>query len=1069
MRNIISKNTIPQLAAVASILLFLLIVNSASLFAQSKNSDPNIIFNPALYEGLEYRMIGPHRGGRVTAVAGVPTNPPTLYFGGTGGGVWKTTSNGQEYENISDKYFTVGSIGAIAVAKSDPNIIYVGTGSACIRSNVSTGRGVYKSTDAGKSWKFIGLPEAGQIGAMVVNPDDPRSVYVAALGHPFGPNPERGVYLTRDGGESWQRVLFVSDSTGAVDLAMNPDNPHEIYAAMWRAERRPWTIISGGVESGIYMTTDGGDDWTKITEGLPQGVVGKISVSISPKNTDRVYALVEAPNEQGGLYRSDDAGESFQFINSQKSLMYRPFYYTHIDADPNDENTVYVSNEGFFKSVDAGSSFVRIRTPHGDNHDMWIHPDNSDFLFQANDGGVNVSLNGGKTWTGQYNQPTAELYHVVVDNQIPYWVYGEQQDNSTIMVPSIPPTSSRPISPMQNWYAVAGCETGPIAVHPDNPNIVYGGCKGRFSRYNHETGQEQQYWVYPHFNYGHAASEMPYRFQRTSPIELSPHNPKVIYHTSQYVHKTTNEGQTWEIISPDLTANEPDKQGYSGGPITRDITGEEIYSSIYQLRESLHEEGVLWVGSNDGLVHISRDGGRNWQNITPKGLPSGGRVQTIDPSPHKPGKALVAIYRYMLDDWSPYIYSTNNYGKNWQLLTDGKNGLPADQPTRVVREDPDREGLLYAGTEFGLFVSFDDGAHWQTFQLDLPATPVTDIKVHRKDLVLSTMGRSFWILDDVTPLHQINQKVASANSNLYQPRDTYRMRWSSRGGSSAPEYPPNGVMIHYYFANEPKDRVTLEILDAKENLIRTFFSKTAEDKKRDSRQESMSQSRFGDQSEPGLSKKAGMHRFIWDLRYPGPIALEQGRSGGSGPLAVPGSYQVRLNVGKWSQTQSFEVLIDPRVAKDNVTLAHLREQFDLNSRTCDRISEARKAVIQIRSIRNQIDSFAKEFENGDEASLQARSVSEKLTMVEEELVQTKEGKVGAQLKPKLVRQLTYMYGMTTSADQKPGRDAYERLTDIEKTLAGHLTDLRKILDSDIKEFNAMLQTRGKERVIVEKD
>jgi len=1028
------------------------------LMAQEQSSDLNIVYSPKLYEGLDYRMIGPYRGGRVTAVTGVPGNPPTLYFGSTGGGIWKTTNNGRNYQNVSDKYFKVGSIGAISVSKSHPNIIYVGTGSACIRSNVSTGRGVYKSTDDGETWNFIGLPEAGQIGKMVVHPEDPDLVYVAVLGHAFGPNSERGVYRSKDGGETWKQVLFVSDRTGAVDLSMNPGNPNEIYACMWRAERKPWTIISGGKEGGVYKTVNGGDTWTRLTKGLPEAPIGKTAVSVSPTNPKRVYVLVEAPGEKRGLYRSDNSGQHFSLINSQKSLMHRPFYYTHVTADPKDENTVYVNNEGFFRSVNAGSTFTRVRTPHGDNHDMWINPENTDFLFQANDGGANVSLDGGKSWSEQYNQATAELYHVVVDNQFPYWVYGEQQDNSTIRVPSLPPVASRLISPKQFWLAVAGCETGPLAVHPLKPHIVYGGCKGRFSRYNGLTGQEMQYWVYPHFNYGHAASEMPFRFQRTSPIEISPHNPDVIYHTSQYVHKTTDEGQTWEIISPDLTAKPAGTQGYSGEPITRDITGEEIYSTIYAFRESLHEEGVLWAGTNDGLVHISRDGGQNWKNITPPDLPSGGRVQTMEPSPHAPGRALVAIYRYMLDDWSPYIYKTEDYGTSWKRLTDGTNGIPDDYPTRVIREDPARKGLLYAGTEFGMFVSFDDGKHWQSLQLDLPATPITDIKVHHNDLVLSTMGRSFWILDDVTPLHQLNEKVASSSAYLFKPRDTYRSRWPStrrRGDGATPEYPSNGVMIYYYLAKEGSEELIVDILDAAGDPVRSFSSDTTKIASRSDAEESF---RRRPLPKP-LSEKAGMHRFIWDMRYPDTAPLESLRAE-RGPLAVPGPYQVRLTIGDWSQTQNFELLIDPRVAADGVTVADLREQFDLNTRISDRISELRQAVLRIREVRSHLDSAATHSESSADIVAQAKSIRVKLTETEQALVQTEKGKVGAQLKPMLNRQLTYLYGMTTVADQKPGYDAGKRLEDIEKILALHLADLQDLLTEELPKLNIKLQARG---------
>jgi photosystem II stability/assembly factor-like uncharacterized protein len=1017
--------------------ILLLLIGSLSPHAHAQQpADPNIVINPKLFEGLDYRMVGPYRGGRVTTVTGVPGDPTMLYFGAVGGGVWQSDTYGRKWENITDGQMAVGSIGDIAVAASDPKIIYVGTGSASVRSNVSTGRGMYKSTDAGKTWTFSGLKEAGQIGEVVVHPMNPDLVYVAATGHIFGPNSERGVFRSKDGGNTWEHVLAHSDTVGAVDMVMNPENPNELYAALWRAERKPWTIISGGTEGGIYKTRDGGDTWTKLTIGLPEGLIGKIGLALSPTNPNRLYALVEAPDDQGGLYRSDNAGRSFRFINGQQSLTFRPFYYIYMTPDPQDENTVYVNNEGFFKSTDAGSTFVRIRVPHGDNHDLWIHPDDPSFLFQANDGGVNVSLNGGKTWSTQTNQATAELYHVVVDNQFPYWLYGEQQDNSTIMVPSLPPTAGRPLNPKSFWRRVAGCETGPIAVHPLDPNIVYGNCKGRFSRYNHRTGQEQHYWVYPHFNYGHQASEMPYRFQRTSPIEISPHNPNVIYHASQYLHKTTDEGKTWETISPDLTANESDKQGYSGGPITRDITGEEIYSTIYQVRESLHEEGVIWVGSNDGPFHITRDGGNSWTDITPPDLPSGGRVQTIDPSPHQPGKAYYAVYRYMLDDWQPYIYKTEDYGTTWTVLTTGQNGIPADQPTRTVREDPDREGLLYAGTEFGMFISFDDGAHWQSLQFDLPATPVTDIRVHRKDLILSTMGRSFWIMDDLTPLHQLHDQLAANEIHLFKPRDTFRMRWSqtiSIDNGAAPEYPPFGALIHYYLPEDTDGEIKMDILDADHIAVLTYASDSTDT---DIRPAGMLR----------LPSKAGMHRIAWNLRYPGPIALEEGKSGGQGPMAVPGTYQVRLSIGEWTHAQSFELVMDPRIAADNVTMADLREQFGLNTRIRDRISELRLAVRKIRSVNESLDNVREE---GGTSAERAARISQELAKIEEALIQTRKGKVGANLKPMLMRQLTYLYGMITRADQKPGRDAHQRLQDIEVILERHLSDLKNVLDSDL--------------------
>lgn len=1022
------------------LLVIALAASSSPAFAQDTThvSDSNQVFDPAHFQALDYRMVGPHRGGRVTAVAGVPGTRPTLYMGSTGGGVWKSENNGLSYHNVSDGFFSVGSIGSIAVAPSDSNVVYVGTGSAGIRSNVSTGRGIYKSLDQGKTWIFMGLKEAGQMGEIAVHPEQPDILFVAALGHPFGPNPERGIFRSIDGGDTWENVLFVSDSTGGASIQINPQNPDEMYASMWRAERKPWTIISGGTESGVFKSVDGGDTWERLTNGLPGGIVGKIDLAVSPVNPQRVYALLEAPDGQGGLYRSDDAGESFEFINDQKSLVYRPFYYTHVHADPIDVDVVYVSNESFFKSTNAGETFSSISTPHGDHHALWINPLDNEYLFQGNDGGATVSLDGGKSWSSIYNQPTAEMYHVVVDNQFPYNLYGEQQDNTTIMVPSLPPTASPPLDPRQNWRAIAGCETGPIAVHPNNPNIIYGGCKGRFSRYNQATGQEKQYWVYPHFNYGHQASEMPYRFQRTAPIELSPHNPSVIYHASQYVHKTTNEGVNWTTISPDLTAYEPDKQGYSGGPITRDITGEEIYSAIYQVRESIHEEGVIWTGSNDGLLFVTRDGGEDWTNITPASLPPGGRVQTIDPSPHKAGTAYAAIYRYMLDDWAPYIYRTDDYGDSWTLLTDSTSGFPMDHPTRVVREDPERPGLLYAGTEFGMFVSFDDGDNWQPFQQNLPATPITDIRFQRGDMILSTMGRSFWIMDDLSPLRALNETVAAADNHLYAPSKSYRIRWfASRRAfdGAAPQYPDFGAPIYYALGSATEDVVSLEILAPDGAIVRRFTSDSTAVKEQEREDGMVHQYLKVPEPEISLSTEAGLHRLTWDLRHEGTAVLPPSTRGERGPMVAPGTYRARLTVGDWTSTASFEVALDPRVAEDEVSPADVEAQTILTLKVRDKISSLRRGVAQIRTLRDQLMS------DGEDAS---SSRLTELDRIENALIQTAEGKVGAQLKPKLMRQLTYLYGMLGRADQPPGEDAYLRLADIEVILNEHLEAIAKL-------------------------
>ncbi|MEJ2163615.1 MAG: hypothetical protein P8X60_09995, partial [Robiginitalea sp.] len=631
---------------------------------------------------LEYRNVGPYRGGRVTAVAGIVAQPGTFYFGATGGGVWKTADYGTSWMNISDGYFKTPSIGAISVAQNDPNVVYVGTGSDGLRSNVIEGKGMYKSIDAGKNWEEIGLENVGQIGGVRLHPMDYNTVYVAAIGKAFGPNPERGLYKTTNGGKSWKKMLFVSEKTGISDVELLPTNPNVVFAAAWKAERKPWTIISGGTpeEGGIYKSLDGGASWKKIQKGLPGELIGKIDIEVCPSDSRIVYALVEAPGKEGGLYKSLDQGESFEQVSSHNGIRTRPFYYTNIKVDPTNPDVIYAMATGYFKSEDGGKTWNRMRPPHGDNHDMWINPDNPDLFIQSNDGGANVTHNGGKTWSTQFNQPTAEIYQVEVDNQYPYWLYGGQQDNySTVSVPSMPPfgVQAQGLAYIQN---TGGCETGPAVPHPTNPDIVYSNCKGRFTVYNKRTGTEQSYYVGASNMYGHNPRDLKFRFQRVSPIHVSPHDSGVIYHTSQFVHKTTDEGRTWETISPDLTAFESDKQVISGAPITRDVTGEEFYSTIYAIRESPVQAGVIWVGANDGPVHVTRDGGQTWDEVTPKNLPPGGRVDAVEPSPHDPARAYIAVLRYQLGDAKPYIYRTENYGRNWTLLTDGKNGIPADYP-----------------------------------------------------------------------------------------------------------------------------------------------------------------------------------------------------------------------------------------------------------------------------------------------------------------------------------------------------------------------------------------------------
>ena len=1004
--------------------------------ALAQNTQRNTLssVDPGLFKGLRYRMVGPNRGGRVTAVTGVPSEPATFYMGVASGGVWKTTDAGQNWSPISDGKIPVGSIGAIEVAPSDPSVVYVGTGSDDIRSNVSIGRGVYRSIDGGQTWSFAGLRDVGQIGAVRVHPTNPDIVYVSATGNPFKPTPERGIYRTRDGGRTWQNVLFISDSTGASDVEMQPGNPSVLFAVMWRGQRKPWTIISGAREGGIYKTIDGGDHWTKLTAGLPNELVGKGNIAVTAANPNRLYLLYEA-RPGGGLYRSDDAGESWVLVNSQASLITRPFYYTTLAADPTNPDVVYGGAEGFFKSIDAGKTFRIFPTPHGDNHDMWINPRNDSIMIQANDGGANVSLNGGRTWSTQYNQPTAEIYQVYTDSEVPYRLYGAQQDNTTVIVPSLPLNSGQ----AEEWRTGPGCETGPIMPHPVNPDTVYGSCKGQFSRMSLRTGQEKQYWVGAQSLYGNVAQDLIYRFQRVSPMEISPWDPRTIYYGSQFVHRTTDEGVTWHKLSPDLTANDPKlRNAISGEPITRDMTGEEVYPTLYSIRESPVQRGVIWTGSNDGPFYVTRDNGLTWTNVTPKDLPPGGRVAMIEPSPRRAGTAYYAVYRYLLGDFAPYIYRTDDFGKTWTRLTNGTNGIPADDPTRVVREDPDRPGLLYAGTEFGMFVSFDDGAHWQSLELNLPVVPINDIKVFKKDLLVATQGRSFWILDDLTPLHQITTQVASAPLTLFKPRDAYRMRYQGGGGfgrgrgPGAPQYPAPGAMIDFYLG-QSGGPVTLDVLDETGKLVRSFSSEAGAAAESVAGGEEDDDTPRRARPAPRVPKEQGLNRFTWDLAYPGPRD-GAGRIGGGGPTAVPGRYQVRLTANGVTETEPLVVREDPRVAKDGVTLADLRDQFDHNMRVRDLVSDVNRAVSRLRDAQARFN----------ERTGAAADTLEKIRALEAKLI-TPPIRYST---PALQAHITYLYSMTNQADQRVGRDAKERYVLLRRELDGVVAQINQLLGPD---------------------
>jgi len=963
--------------------------------------------DPALFRGMQYRLVGHSRGGRVTTVTGVPSQPKTFYMGVASGGLWRTTNGGESWEPITDNKVPVGSMGSVVVANSDPNVIWLGTGSDGVRSNVSTGRGVYRSSDAGKTWEFKGLYNAGQIGAVRVHPTNPDVAWVAAYGDIFKPNTERGVFKTTDGGKTWKKTLYVSDSTGAMDVELQPGNPDVVFAWMNRIERKPWSIISGSREGGFYKSTDGGETWKRLqTTGLPRELIGKGNIAVTAANPNRLYALVEAlPG--GGLYRSDDAGENWQLVNSTPGLITRPFYYTSLGADPTNADVVYGGAETFYKSTDGGKTVAPFRTPHGDNHDIWINPNNGNTMIQSNDGGANVSFDGGKTWSSQDIQPTAEFYGVWLDNQFPYNLYMAQQDNSTYIVPSV--------NNVFNMAAVRvgpGCETGPIIPHPADDNLIHGNCKGQYSVMNVKAGVTKNYWIGAQSLYGNDGGDLMFRMQRTTPMATSPHDTKVIYYGSQYLHRSRNNGATWEKISPDLTAFPKCCQGGSGQPITRDVTGEEFYSTLYAITESSLEKGVIWTGSNDGPFSVTRDDGKTWTRVTPKELGEGGRVAWIDASPHRKGSAYFATYRYLLGDYKPYIYLTNDYGKSWKLLTDGTNGIAADNPVRVVREDPVREGLLYAGTEFGLYISFDNGAHWQPFNLNMPIIPINDIRVHRGDLVIATQGRAAWILDNIAPLQQLGPTTVSA-ATVFRPRDGFKTNVAQS---------LLGPTVDYYLPGESSDTVRIEITDAAGKVVNSFKSGVApiapprrrggED---DDPDESMMAGRGGRAPAYAegptmnlVTKKAGLNRFVWNMQHQNGLA------------APPGTYTAKVTIAGTTQTVPLRVRIDPRLAADGTTEADLQAQFAHNVKMREMVAEVNTLLARVRAAESKYKNASGA---AADTAKQVKEVSETLN--------TQPIRYG---KPGLQAHITYLAGMTARADQKVGQDALERYTFLRKEL-----------------------------------
>ena len=1020
--------------------------------ANKKTKETPFSYNEKLFNAMEWRSIGPFVGGRSDAVTGVSGKPNLYYFGSTGGGVWRTVDAGNSWENITDGFFG-GSIGAIAVSEWDNNVIYVGGGEKTVRGNVSAGSGMWKSVNSGKTWESIGLLESRHISRIRIHPKNADLIYVAVMGDLFKASEERGVFRSKDGGKSWEKILFANEDAGAVDLVMDPNNPRILYASTWRIRRTPFSLESGGEGSYLWKSTDGGDTWKNITEnkGLPTGVWGIVGITVSPVNSDRVWAIIE--NENGGVYRSDDGGENWQKVNSDRALRQRAWYYSRIYADTKDADMVYVLNVNYHRSKDGGKTFESFNAPHGDHHDLWISPEDNQKMIIADDGGAQVSLTGGENWSSSQNQPTGQFYRVVTDNYFPYRIYGAQQDNSTVRIAHR--TSGGTISE-RDWENTAGSESAHIAVDPLDNDIVYGGNYGGYiQRLNHRTGENRAVNVWPDNPMGHGAEGMKYRFQWNFPIFFSPNNPKKLYTASNHLHVSYDEGQTWEIISPDLTTNDPEKLKSSGGPITQDNTSVEYYCTIFTACESPYETDLLWTGSDDGLIHVSKDGGKTWTNVTPKGMPELMMFNSIDPDPFVKGGAYVAGTRYKLGDNEPYLYKTKDYGQTWEKIT---TGIDPNHFTRVVRADPKKAGLLYAGTENGMYISFDDGANWQSFQLNLPIVPITDLTIKDNNLIAATQGRSFWLIDDITPLHQLSDEVANSKFYLYQPMASWRMggRGRGRGGSAAGQNHPGGVIIHFYLKDKgEKDQVSLEIFEADGDLISKYS--TDPDKKA---------------KEEKLEIEAGMNRFIWNMMYPGADSFDGMILWGasmSGPRALPGKYKAKLLVNGEESETTFEILKDPR---NDATMADLQAQFDFIISVRDKLSETNNAVTKIREARKQINLVTGNMKGDDFKEINdiAKSILKTMKEVEEALYQTKNqsGQDPLNFPIRFNNKLGHLNSLASTGDNPPTASAIAFKKEVTAAIDAELNKLKVVFETEIPTFNKMVKEKGVDAVILKK-
>ncbi|MEP3207695.1 MAG: glycosyl hydrolase [Maribacter sp.] len=1033
----------------SKILLFTLFISSAPATFSQKKSKPKVNTDSSIeksfYEGLKWRNIGPKRGGRSLGCAGSPGRPNEYYFGATGGGLWKTVDGGTEWKPVTDGQISSSSVGAVAVAETNPDVVYIGMGEVQLRGSITQGDGVYKTEDGGKTWRHLGLKETQAVSRIRIHPTNPDIVFVAALGHPYGDNDERGVFRSKDGGNTWEKILYVSPKAGAVDLIIDRNDPKVVYATTWEVQRKAWKMWGGGGDSKLWKSIDGGDTWTDLTgnPGMPLPPIGKIGVTVSPADANRVWAIVEA--NEGGVFRSDDGGKTWERTNDERKLRQRAFYYSRIYADPLDRETVYCLNTGFYKSTDGGKTFdTTIKVPHGDNHDLWIDPNNSERMINANDGGGNVSINGGKSWTEQ-DYITTQFYHVMTTSDVPYHVAGAQQDNSTLAMPSDGWSHRQARGPNHGWYyAVGGGESGWITQHPENKDIFYAGSQGALlTRYDRGNGQTRDIQVYPRFFSGEPASALPERWQWTFPIMFAPQDSKVMYTCSQHVWKTINDGQSWERISPDLTYADPETLGKTGGVITMDMNGPEIYATVFALAPSFHDINTIWAGSDDGKIHITRDGGANWSDITPKNLPKFSRVSIIDESRHRPGTLFVAANRYQVDDRQPYVFKTHDYGKTWTKII---TGIQDGHFARAIREDPIRQGLLFLATEHGVYFSINDGALWQSLQLKLPDTPIRDLVVKDNDVVLGSHGRGFWILDDIQPLRQYEVEMKNQSAVLFEPSDAIR------GISDA--------SIQYHL-KEQQDTITFEILDANDKLIDTFTGS----KPKYEVDPDLPWWQKGGSSKPTTAK--GINTFTWDLRYTGATEFDGmiiwSARPQRGPKAPIGTYKVRMKSKDYEKTQTFAIQMNPNLI--GISKEDLDEQFDLANKIMRKTSAANEAVIRIREMKEHVNSAKEKIAKADFKKTMLPFLK-KISDVEEALYQVKNQSNQDPLNfpIKLNNRLASLRRSIEHGEAKPTDGAYLVFDELSKELEELLQSLNGAIDQHLPKVNELLASSGNQAI-----